>query len=283
MTDEDILEAAVEELRALRSPKLWMTERGLAKRLRRRAMLSGVDHVRLRSVLMEHAAKRPRLLRNSSSPSMHTLEVLWGAIRAGGVKEADVRLPLLTDGPARVDPEGRRGQSEFDEDEEPADYFLSYRMADGAHARHVIRAVEQSGFSVWDAGTFIVDEEHINDRVLEAMGQVGKQLIYLSDSALRSLWVGKEVIHGDRLELEQTIVLKGDDDLLMECVYRMLEGNAPDFPPYRDASSQAVEMFRGILQVELTGGATTVFLHPVPSGDRWRAYERLKPVSDFTR
>jgi hypothetical protein len=283
MTDEEILEAAVEELSELDYPKLWMTERGLAKRLRRRAAMVGLDHVRLRGVLMDHAAGRPRQLRNSSSPSLRTLEVLWGAICEGGVQEADVPLPTLKGGLARVDPSGRRGQSEFGEEEEAADFFLSYRMADETHARYVVRTVERSGYSVWDAGSFIVDEEHINDRVLEAMNHVHKQLIYLSDSALGSLWVGKEVIHGDRLELDQTIVLKGDDDSLMESVYRMLDGEAPEFPPYREVSSQAVEMFRNILRTELAREEKIVYLHPVPIGNRWREYERLVPIFDFAQ
>jgi hypothetical protein len=281
MTDEEILEAAVDELQVLRPPKLWMTERGLAKRLRRLPAMRGLDHVRLRSVLMDHAGNRPRLLRNSSSPSLHTLEVLWGAIREGGVKEADNPLPTLTGGPERVDPAGRLGQLDFDEQMEPADFFLSYRMADEIHARYVLRTVEHKGRSVWDAGSFIVDGEHINDRVIEAMGRVSKQLIYLSDSALRSLWLGKEVIHGDRLQLSQSIVVKGDDDQLMECIYRMLDGEAPEFPPHEGVSSQAVEMFRGVLHAELTKSDNAIYLHPQPIGDRWREYGRLRPVHDF--
>jgi len=280
MTDTEILEAAVKKLRRLTGKKRWMTERGLAKRLRRDPALERLDHVRLRAVLMNHAADRPRHIRNSSAPSLRTLEVLWGAIREDGVEEADIPLPLLTGGPTRVNPEGRRAQSAFDEEEEPADFFLSYRMADQTDARVVIKAVESSGSSVWDAGSFIVDGEHINDRVLEAMQSVRKQLIYLSESALRSLWVGKEAIYGDRLELEQTFVLKGDDDVLMECVYRMLNGEDPQFPPYLGATSQAVEMFRGMLQATLADPqGPTVYLSPLPADGRWRATDRLRPLA----
>ena len=172
MNDVDILDASLKKLRKLTGKKRWMTERGLAKRLRRDPAFERLDHVRLRSVLMDHAACRPRLIRNSSAPSLRTLEVLWGAIRKGGVEESDIPLPLLTGGPTRVDPEGRRAQSAFDEEEESADFFLSYRMADQTDARVVIKAVESSGSSVWDAGSFIVDGEHINDRVLESMKSV---------------------------------------------------------------------------------------------------------------
>ena len=282
MNDAEILQAANTELRKLRGRKLWMTERALAKRLRRDRAFGRLDHVRLRAVLMDHAASRPRRIRNSSAPSIRTLEVLWGAIREGGVEEADIMLPLLTGGPARVNPEGRRGQSAFDEQEEPADYFLSYRMADEDDARAVIRAVESSGSSVWDAGSFIVEEEHINDCVREAMKSVRKQLIYLSTSALRSLWVNKEAIYGDHLELKQVLVLKGDDDVLMECVYRMLNGEDPQFPPYRGRTSQAVDMFRGMLQATLAdANGGTVYLSPLPADGRWRAIERLQSIDKF--
>ena len=107
-------------------------------------------------------------------------------------------------------------------------------------------------------------------------------MIYLSESALRSLWVGKEAIYGDHLELEQVFVLKGDDDVLMECVYRMLNGEDPQFPPYRGRTSQAVDMFRGMLQATLAdANGGTVYLSPLPADGRWRAIERLQSIDKF--
>lgn len=279
MTDAEILDAAYAVLSNLTGKKLWMTERGLAKRLRRDAAFRELDHLRLREVLMDHAAQQHRRIRNSKSPSEKTLEVLWGAIRQGGIKEVHNPLPLLQDLSERLYPD--RVQREFEVDDEGADYFLSYRKLYEEQALEIVRTLERRDCSVWIAGQFIDPGQHINDRVIEAMGLVRKQLVYVDESALKSLWVGKEALHGARLDLEQKIVLKGDDPGVMDRFYAMLDDKPSWFGEYGGESGGAAERFRQLLKQRVAGGAEPIYMHPVPQGDAWMAYNRLKPMSEF--
>ncbi|MBW7991291.1 MAG: hypothetical protein FVQ84_14935 [Planctomycetes bacterium] len=83
MTNEMILEATTKELNRLRTPKLWITARGLSHLIRRKyPELCNLSQVRLFDVLSEHMESpgRPRKIRNSRYPSAKTIEVLWGAI-----------------------------------------------------------------------------------------------------------------------------------------------------------------------------------------------------------
>ena len=44
----------------------------------------------------------------------------------------------------------------------------------------------------------------------------------------------------------------------------------------------AVDMFRGMLQATLAdANGGTVYLSPLPADGRWRAIDRLRPISEF--
>jgi len=281
MTDAEILTEAHDTLLALKGKKRWMTERGLAKRLRGRDAFRTLDHLRLRDVLMQHASEPGRTIRNSKAPSEKTLEVLWGAIQEGGVKEINNPLPVLRDLARRRHPDDDPQPREFEEDEEDADYFLSYRMLYEEQAFELVRALESRGWSVWIAGYFIGPGDHINQKVIDAMSRVRRQLIYVDESALHSLWVGKEALHGARLDLEQTFVLKGDDPGVVRRFVAMLN-NEPDwFGAYGGASGGAVERFRELLEQRVAHSAAKIYLHPVPDSDTLLAHPRLASISEF--
>lgn len=277
MTDAEILTGAREALLALSGKKRWMTERALAKRLRRRPAFRALDHLRLRDVLMQHASEPERTIRNSSAPSEKTLEVLWGAIQKDGVKEINNPLPVLRDLAQRRPPDDDPQPREFEEEEEAADYFLSYRMLYEERALELVRVLESRGWSVWIAGQFIGPGDHINQKVIDAMSRVRRQLIYVDESALHSLWVGKEALHGARLDLEQTFVLKGDDPGVVRRFVAMLNNQ----PEWFGAGEGAVGRFRELLEQRVANSGAKIYLHPDPESDEWRAHTRLVSISEF--
>jgi hypothetical protein len=65
MIDEQILDAALDQLRALRRPKNWMTARAITKRLRKHPHLGDLTQPQLTEILTAEAARdfcRHRLL-----------------------------------------------------------------------------------------------------------------------------------------------------------------------------------------------------------------------------
>lgn len=283
MTDEQILQAAHEELCKLNAPKLWMTERGLARRIHRNTTLEGVTQVRLRKVLMEHAALGPgrRIIRNSPYPSAKTLEVLWGAIRAdNGVGERDVPPPIHDRGMLRM--EAPEGEGRSEEEESVPTHFLSYNFGDSDDAVAAAEVLEAKGHSIWIAGARIVDEEHINDAVIGAMRSVANHLIYLSANALQSLWVGKEALLGDNLSLKQTIIAKGDDPDLMQLVRDWMDGkqaaDSARIAQYEGVSFLAAWKFKELLKTHLQTPEEVIYLSPGADAD---AHPRLRPLSEF--
>ncbi len=292
MNDEAIVEAARSALAGLQPPKLWMTARFLSRRLRKRhPELRGLSQVELFDVLTKHAARGRgnRAVRNSPYPSDSTLEVLWGAVEK--VDERDVEPPFL-ESPAGADdlprpaPAHAPGDPEAQEETDAAKpYFLSYNFKDAGAAHEVAAILERKGHPVWLAGARIAHGEFINERVKTAIGEARGLLLYLSAESLRSLWVAKEQIVGQALDLERTIVVKGDDPDLMTLVRHWLDpaarakgGEEPGIPMHQTASRAVAEQFRAALREDLAQPDRVVWLHPEGSHADGR---RLRGLADF--
>lgn len=244
---ERILEAAHHELLKLDKPKVWMTARGLAARIRSSSpKLEPVSQVALFEALCAHAEhRRPRLIRNSTSPSARTLEVLWGAIEK--VDERDVDPPRKrATGPSEEFAELERAQKaprEGDESDDalPIDFFLSYNFADAVAAAQAAEIIERRGYSVWMAGASIAGGEIINDTVRSAMRGARGMLLYLSGKSLRSLWVAKEQLVGALQDLPRSVIVDGSDaDLVALVLHWIAAGD----------DAQRKHDFGGLLQVD---------------------------------
>ncbi len=295
MTNEAILELATAELKQLRAPKLWMTARGLSRRIRKKyPELRSLSQVSLFDVLSAHAAsnERPRKIRNSPYPSMKTLEVLWGAIDGDRLKEREVDLPTMRADGAEPNPEkmistalNPREEEVNEEFDWPPSWFLSYNFQDTEAARAIVDAIEHKGHSVWMAGAQIVSEEIINDEVVNAMKHAGGHLLYLSATALKSLWVGKEMIVGEIMNLPRTIIVNGDDADLMGLVRHWIGGGRSStfgrIKEYRGVSYQAARQFQDLLKQHLRCESNEIYLFPDVLDEEHASNERMLSLSEF--
>lgn len=297
MGDDTVIEATRSVLAALEAPKLWMTARVLARRLRKqRPELGGVSQVELFEALARHAARGRdhRTIRNSPVPSERTLEVLWGAVERVG--ERDVEPPFLRtvsphDDPAALldaarnpaDADVQEADDEEDDAEPP--FFLSYSFNDSAAAKEIAGALEGKGHSIWMAGTQIALGDFINEQVREAIGKSRGLLLYLSADSLRSLWVAKEQLVGEGLQLERTIIVKGDDPDLMALLRHWISpvpprpgAEEPGIPLDQAVSYNVASRFRELLRETLGRPGSIVYLHPEGRGADG---ERLLALSAF--
>lgn len=296
MTNEAILEAATAELKQLSAPKLWMTARALSRRIRQKyPELRNLSQVSLFDVLSTHAAstERPRKIRNSPYPSIKTLEVLWGAIDGDRLKERrDVDLPTMRADGAEPNPEKMVARAlnplEDEANEEldgPPSLFLSYNFKDTEAARDIVDSIEHKGHSVWMAGAQIVAEEVINDEVINAMKCAGGHLLYLSANALKSLWVGKEIIVGEAMKLPRTIIINGGDADLMGLVRHWIGGGRSStfgkIEEYRGVSYQAARQFQGLLKEHIRCESNTIYLFPDAPDEEHGNNERMLSLSEF--
>jgi hypothetical protein len=286
---EAVIKAAHRTLEELEPPKLWLTARGLAGRLRKREGLRSLSQVDLYNLLAEHAEHgRPRLIRNSRSPSARTLEVLWGAVSK--VSEMVVEPPRKTPDTyeeVMADLYGRRaavvdGDAIAEADSAP-DFFLSYNFNDSAAAADVAQILERKNYSVWIAGACIAAHAIINDAVRNAMAKAGGMLLYLSSSSLRSLWVAKEQLVGEALP--RHIIVKGDDGDLIGLVHHWIEGGddaerANDFGGLLQVDAVSFNVaasFREQLRRHVVNPAFPIYMHPPLDG----CNERLVPLEWF--
>ncbi len=284
------LNAAQFELERLEPPKLWLTARGLAARIRsRHPGLRSLSQQSLFEALAHHAEhERARVIRNSRSPSAKTLEVLWGAVSRVGEMEVEPpwrRAQTPEEELAALDRALNGAPAEEDADD-PPDFFLSYNHNDHAAAAAVTEILEGKGHSVWMAGAVIAAGDMINDAVRSAMAEARGMLLYLSSDSLRSLWVAKEQLVGGLRELPRWIIARGDDVDLMDLIHHWLGG---DDDTLRDPGD-----FGGLLQVdELSYNVAASFrdqlrddirdpLRPIyvfPAGDHLS--DRFLPLSSF--
>ncbi|NIR32284.1 MAG: toll/interleukin-1 receptor domain-containing protein [Gammaproteobacteria bacterium] len=281
MRDETIIEAARPVLAALEAPKLWMTARVLARRLRKqRPELGGISQIELFEALARHAARGRdhRTIRNSPVPSERTLEVLWGAVeRVGelGVEPPFLRTVSPDDDPAALLDAARNPvdadvpEEDHEEDDAEPPFFLSYSFDDSAAAKEIAGALERKGYSIWMAGTQIALGDFINEQVREAIGKSRGLLLYLSADSLRSLWVAKEQLVGEGLRLERTIIVKGDDPDLMALLSHWISpvplrpgAGEPGIPLEQVVSYNVASRFRELLRETLGRAGSVVYLHP---------------------
>jgi hypothetical protein len=290
----EILKAAKKELLALHerpdSRKLWLTARVLAKRIRDRPGFHDLSRTRLEAVLMEHRGKPvgQRCIRNSKYPSGRTLEVLWGAIAQGRLEDIEVPPPTLArDWSNRPERERDAHGNELNEDDihhERPTVFLSYNSSDLERAHEVVEILTERGHSVWFAETRIRPGEEINVAVQAALDLVGRHVVYLSWTALESLWVGNEFLFGAAQELEQFHVVRGDDREAMSRVIASTHHWAGgiggiEVPP--DATSrEQVCQFHKTVEQQLSDGQRKIYVHPLPEGGLG-GEPCLRPLSDF--
>ncbi len=296
MTTEAILEVATAELKQLGAPKLWMTARALSRRIRKKyPELQSLSQVSLFDVLSTHAAstERPRKIRNSPYPSKNTLEVLWGAIDGDQLRERhDVNPPTMRADGAGPNPEKMVAtalnplEDEVNEELDwPPSLFLSYNFQDTEAARNIVDAIERKGHSVWMAGAQIVDGEVINNQVINAMKHAGGHLLYLSANALKSLWVGKEVIVGETMNLPRTIVVNGGDADLMGLVRHWIGGGRSStfgkIEEYRGVSYQAARQFQDLLKEHLRCESNKIYLFPDAPDEEHVNKTRMLSLTEF--
>lgn len=86
--------------------------------------------------------------------------------------------------------------------------FLSYSMADQDFAKRLYDELQKIGVRVWFAPKDLRAGDKIRSRIDESIRSHDKLLVVLSESAIRSPWVQKEVETAlDRERLEQRVVL----------------------------------------------------------------------------
>ena len=278
------IKAAETVLSRMERPRVWMTARGMAHRIRILARdeygfrkLVGLSQVDLFNKLVEHASREvgDRVIRNSRFPSFHTLEDLWGAIATVG--DRDVLPPMLllstTDRP-RTDSELSITVDDFDpnrEVEEQAAYFMSYNHCDEAAALAIVSELEKKGHSVWIAGSRIAEGEYISQRVRRAIQAAKGTILYLSEKSLQSRWVAKEAIVSEALSLDEPlkIIVKSDDADLIALVSYWLHSATENcdetesrVPLELSTSNQAAVKFRNILKREVHETDNKIYLYP---------------------
>lgn len=294
MHDREILEAAKFELQKLRRDKPWLTARVIAKRVRQKPELKTLSQNRLYDVLQRHAAlgKDHRDIRNSPYPSTRTLETLWAAVGPGFVRDRDVEPPFLLDGgneaeahaPAEPAPEEELDEIAEDEADAP-DTFFSYRFRDRQTVRAVAERLEAKGHSIWIAGARIVAGQNINDEVIRAMGTADKQVLYLSRHTFDSLWVGKEIIVGAKRDLDQTLVIDGEDRELVGLLVDWMQGNYQSeysyIADYQGVSEGVALEFQQLLKAYLEDADKRVYLYPEWPEDAPEPHERMRPLDAY--
>lgn len=300
MNDNITIEAAETVLSRLAQPRFWMTARGMARRIRKMARrvhdfqeLVGLSQVELFDQLVEHASRGRgnRVIRNSRSPSFHTLEDLWGAVE--NVGEQDVPPPMLllskTNEPG-PDPKMLMMDGDFDPDKEVDEqdaFFMSYNHCDEVAALAIVSTLENKGHSVWIAGNRIAEGEFISQSVRRAIQTAKGLILYLSANSLQSLWVAKEAIVGEALSLNEPIkiIVKSDDADLMALVSYWLDpatensdDPVPGIPLESSTSYRVAMTFREILENEVRRTDNRIYLYPDYECANGR---RLFGLSDF--
>ena len=295
MNNEFIIDVATAELKLLDTPKLWMTARGLSRRIRLKyPELSGLSQIKLFDILSAHAnsIERPRKIRNSPFPSLKTLEVLWGAIDGERVIEKEVEPPTMRAEGAEPNPDKMISRACNVLDDEvneqfdlPPTLFLSYNFNDTEEARCIVDSLENRGHSVWMAGAQIVAEEIINDAVINAMKQAEGHLLYLSENALKSLWVGKETMFAAAINLPRTIIVNGLDVELMGLVRHWMSGGKSlefgKIDEYKGVSFQAARMFQDLLKEYVRVESNVIYVFPDTPANTHSNDERVVSFSKY--
>lgn len=157
----------------------WSSANTLIQKLN----LQGMNAAQLDSILVEHyQGISDSKIRFSTLPAKNSLDVLWGHINR--VKKREVsdiykqNTAILVDELDRV---------------KDKNMFISHSFKDSAIVIDLAKKLARIGIHAWLAETDILQYDHINQKVREAIEALPYFGVFLSENLLKSVWSAKEI------------------------------------------------------------------------------------------